>query len=233
MRQSRYPQHSHHVVNPSWWSLHFLKSWHCYCQFWHLLHNRITKAKSQKFKILPNIWEINKASIQSFKIHKWDHYCKVSFQQQREGIKTVNARTLRFQQEKKQVQGSFFISFIELIILSPNLERPSWITLNNHRTLISPIFQARMYANSFDLYRQGKNGLLTLLDVPFSFLLLQWMTYFLSIGQEKSFALAHLTINFLTREIYFPGNGKGQCILRKPWKIGHSLNNPCLSLSSL
>lgn len=59
------------------------------------------------------------------------------------------------------------------------------------------------------------------------------MTYFLSIGQEKSFALAHLTSNFLTREIYFPGNGKGQCILRKPCKVGHSLNNPCRPPSSL
>lgn len=181
---------------------------------------------------MPNIGKINEASIQRFKIHEWDHYCKVSCSATKRRDQYRNAEKFHQTREKK-VQGSFFISFIELSILSPNLERLLWITLENHRTLISPIFQAQMYANSFDLYRQGKNGLLTLLDVPFSFLLLQWMTYFLSIGQEKSFALAHLTINFLTREIYFPGNGKGQCILRKPWKIGHSLNNPCLSLSSL
>lgn len=157
-------------------------------------------------------------------------------QQYRKWIKRISERTQSsFIRHgggvEKQVQDSTLILLTELSMLSSNLEMPLWIALNNHRTLISPIFQAWMYSNSFDLQTR-KKWVTHPSRCPFSISSLT-MTYSLSIGQEKSFALAHLTINFLTREIYFPGNGKGQCILRKPWKMGHSLNNPCLSLSSL
>lgn len=134
--------------------------------------------------------------------------------------------------KKEQVQDSILILFTELSMLSPNLKKT---IMNQYLIITEHWFHQYVKHKCIQMnltYRQGKNGLLTLLDVPFPFLLLQWLI-FLSIGQEKSFALAHLTSNFLTREIYFPGNGKGQCILRKPWKIGPSLNNPCLSLSSL
>lgn len=133
--------------------------------------------------------------------------------------------------EKKQVQDSFLISFTELRMLPPNLAghyKPHLIITAHwfHQYFKHECIQIHL------IHKQGKKWVTHPSRCPFSISSLT-MTYFLSIGQEKSFALAHLTINFLTREIYFPGNGKGQCILRKPWKIGHSLNNPCLSLSSV
>lgn len=149
----------------------------------------------------------------------------------KKGSRVKWKKTKQLDMEKSQTQDSFLLLAYRLNILLTALERPLWMAFIVKTHWFHQNFKQEC-TQVYLSYRQGRKWVTHPSRSPFSISSLT-ITYFLSIGQEKSFALAHLTINFLTREIYFPGDGKGQCILRRLWKAELSEQSLCLPPSSL
>jgi hypothetical protein len=127
----------------------------------------------------------------------------------------VNGPRELLDMEKKQGQDSFLLLLIEVHSLS--LERPLWVTLN-HRAPTSPKLQTWMYANLFDLETR-KKCVTHPSRCPFSISSLT-MNYFSIHRSREKFCLSQPYYQLLDKRDYFPGDGKGQCILRRPWKAG-------------